>query len=734
MVVSPKTTVTVKASQKLDNLHFWSWGYGYLYKVKTRLIVNDKIIDEVATRTGFRKTRFGEGKIWLNDRVLQMKGYAQRTSNEWPGVGLSVPPWMSDFSNGLLLDHNANFFRWMHVTPWKQDVESCDRVGVIQVMPAGDAEKDAVGRWWGQRVELMRDAIIYFRNNPSILFYESGNESISKEHMLEMIAIRDKYDPYGGRAMGSREMLDIREAEWGGEMLYINKSEHHPMFATEYCRDEGLRKYWDEYSYPFHKEGAGPLHRGQDASIYNHNQDMFAVELIRRWYDYWRERPGTGRRVSSGGAKIIFSDTQTHRRGEENYRRSGVVDPLRIPKDGFFAHKVMWDGWVDTEKEHTYIMGHWNYSPDVVKPVYVVSTGDKVELFVNGKSKGFGKQDYRFLFTFEKIQWEEGMIEAVSYNEFGKELSRYSIKTVGEPERLKLTLIHGPEGLFADGADLAMIQVEVVDSNGNRCPLANNKISFDLQGPAEWRGGIAQAADNYVLAKALPVECGITRVLVRSTGKAGKITIKAEASGLVSDEVSLTSIPVKVENGLSKFFPSDKLASRFDRGETPLTPSYKNSKVDVRVKSAFAGVNSEEAVNSFDGNELSEWKNDGRLNTAWITYRLERKAEIDDICIKLTGWRKRSYPLEVFADDELIWSGDTEQSLGYIHLSVKPVRSDKITIRLKGAAKEADAFKQIVEVVEPSAGDLDLLRAKNGEKTNNELRIVEVGFLETINR
>lgn len=734
MIVNPKTTAIVKASQKLDNLHFWSWGYGYLYNVKTRLIVDNKVIDEVVTKTGFRKTRFGEGKVWLNDRVLQMKGYAQRTSNEWSGVGLSVPPWMSDFSNGLLLDHNANFFRWMHVTPWKQDVESCDRVGVIQVMPAGDAEKDAVGRWWGQRLELMRDAIIYFRNNPSILFYESGNESISKEHMLEMIAIRDKYDPYGGRAMGSREMLDIREAEWGGEMLYINKSEHHPMFATEYCRDEGLRKYWDEYSYPFHKEGAGPLYRGQDASIYNHNQDMFAVELVRRWYDYWRERPGTGRRVSSGGAKIIFSDTQTHRRGEENYRRSGVVDPLRIPKDGFFAHKVMWDGWVDTEKEHTYIMGHWNYSPDVVKPVYVVSTGDKVELFVNGKSKGFGKQDYRFLFTFEKVQWEKGMIEAVSYNESGKELSRCSVKTVGEPEKLKLTLMHGPEGLFADGADLALIQAEVVDSNGNRCPLANNMVSFNLQGPAEWRGGIAQAVDNYALAKALPVECGITRVLVRSTGKAGKITIKAEASRLVSDEVSLTSIPVKVENGLSEFFPGEKLASRFDRGETPLTPSYKDSKVDVRVKSAIAGVNSEEAINSFDSNELSEWKNDGRLSTAWITYQLERKAEIDDICIKLTGWRKRSYPLEVFADDELIWSGNTEQSLGYIHLPVKPVRSDRITIRLKGAAKEADAFKQIVEVVEPSAGDLDLLRAKNGEKTNNELRIVEVEFLETINR
>ena len=105
----------------------------------------------------------------------------------------------------------------------------------------------------------MRDAIIYNRNNPSILFYECGNESISREHMVEMKAIRDAYDPYCGRAIGSREMLDIDEAEYGGEMLYIHKSKKHPMWAMEYCRDEGLRKYCDEWSYPYHKEGDGPL-------------------------------------------------------------------------------------------------------------------------------------------------------------------------------------------------------------------------------------------------------------------------------------------------------------------------------------------------------------------------------------------------------------------------------------------------------------------------------------------
>jgi beta-galactosidase len=36
--------------------------------------------------------------------------------------------------------------------------------------------------------------------------------------------------------------------------------------AMEYSRDEGLRKYWDDFTAPFHKDGAGPLHKGQDAS------------------------------------------------------------------------------------------------------------------------------------------------------------------------------------------------------------------------------------------------------------------------------------------------------------------------------------------------------------------------------------------------------------------------------------------------------------------------------------
>lgn len=736
--IEPGMTATVHASASVANLHLWSWGYGYLYTVKT--VLKDergKVFDEVTTRTGFRKTRFGEGKVWLNDRVIQMKGYAQRTSNEWPAVGLSVPAWLSDYSNGLMVKSNANLVRWMHVTPWKQDVESCDRVGLIQAMPAGDAEKDVTGRRWEQRKELMRDAMIYNRNNPSIIFYECGNHGISREHMIEMRKLRDLYDPHGGRAIGSREMLNVDEADYGGEMLYINKSRHKPMWSMEYCRDEGVRKYWDEYSYPFHKEGAG---KGEYHSTvtntkkkinpepYNHNQDQLAVEMVRRWYDYWRERPGQGERVSSGGTKIIFSDSNTHHRGEENYRTSGVTDAMRIEKDAFFAHQVMWQGWVDTDKSQTYIIGHWNYKPGTVKPVYVVSNGDSVELLLNGRSLGKGKRSYNFLFTFDKVEWQPGSLVAVTYDEEGREASRYTLETAGEPARLRLTATENPDGFHADGADMALVQVEVVDKDGRRCPLDNRLVNFRLSGEGEWRGGIAQGKDNYILSRSLPVECGVNRALIRSTVKAGQIRLTASADGLPSASLNMRTVPVKTVNGCSEYLPQLSLKGSLDNGETPLTPSYTDHRQTVHVASATAGSDAASTVSSYDDNEMSSWKNDGQLSTAWITYTLEREAKIDDVCLKLNGWRRKSYPIEVCAGDKVIWSGNTDKSLGYIHLSISdPVEAKTITIRLKDSATEKDAFGAVTELAGGAANALE--KKKDGRNT---LNIIEADFTESL--
>lgn len=134
--LQPGETRTVSVSGKLHDAHFWSWGYGYLYTVKTLLKADDgSKIDDKIQRTGFRKTHFGNGMIQLNDRVMMVHGYAQRTTNEWPGLGIDVPAWLSDYSNHLMIESGGNMVRWMHVCPSKQDIESCDRVG----LPEGNA-------------------------------------------------------------------------------------------------------------------------------------------------------------------------------------------------------------------------------------------------------------------------------------------------------------------------------------------------------------------------------------------------------------------------------------------------------------------------------------------------------------------------------------------------------------------------------------------------------------------
>ncbi|MGE5520863.1 MAG: glycoside hydrolase family 2 protein [Candidatus Dadabacteria bacterium] len=722
------STKVLKASSVVKGLNFWSWGYGYLYNVITYLNINGKAADVVSTRTGFRKTEFKNGMFYLNDRVIMVHGYAQRTSNEWPAIGLSVPAWMSDYSNGLMVEGNGNLVRWMHITPWKQDVESCDRVGLMQAMPAGDAEGDVTGSRWEQRKAVMRDALIYNRNNPSIIFYESGNKGIREANMQDMKNIRDQYDPHGGRAIGSREMLDSRIAEYGGEMLYTNKSAHIPLWAMEYSRDEGSRKYWDDYTPPYHKDGAGPLYRGQPAPEYNRNMESHAVENVKRWYEFWNERPGTGKRVSCGGVNIIWSETNTHHRGEENYRRSGEVDALRIKKQNFYANQLMWDGWVNPAKDHIHIIGHWNYQPGITKDIYIVSTANKVELKVNGILQGKGHKSDGFLFTFQHIKYSPGTISAVGYDNKGKQVCTTSIKTIGKPAALRLTAVKRPTEFVADGHDLSLVEVEVVDAKGNRCPTALNMINYTLEGPAEWRGGIAIGRDNYILAKSFPVENGVNRFILRSTTTPGRITVKATSEGLASAMINLTTRPFTVNNGLASVLPSSGLPVNLQRGPTPETPSYKMTRTPLNIVGGTAGANADSVSLSYDDNERTDWVNDNKLGTAWIEYELERQATVSEITIKLNNFRSRVYPLIVTVDGKEAFNGVNKTNLGYYTIQCRPQKGKKVRIQLASSAKE----QQNNTGVEVSGKKLDDGVARDDSRAPGTLSILEVEIYEAL--
>ena len=91
-------------------------------------------------------------------------------------------------------------------------------------------------------------------------------------------------------------------------------------------------------------------------------------------------------------------------------------------------------------------------------------------------------------------------------------------------------------------------------------------------GEGQWIGSIGtQRADNYIGAMALPVACGVNRVLVRSTVHAGTITVYASADGLngVQQAVIKTNA-VDTE----RLMPALTLKGQLTLGETPLPPSY----------------------------------------------------------------------------------------------------------------------------------------------------------------
>lgn len=730
VTLAPGETRVVSASAALKGLNFWSWGYGYLYAVETALIENGTTVDQAVTRTGFRKTEFRDGMIFLNDRVMQVHGYAQRTSNEWPALGTNIPPWLSDFSNRLMVESGGNMMRWMHIAPARQDVESADRVGMPQAMPAGDAESDTSGRRWEQRVEVMRDAIVAFRNNPSILFYEGGNENISEAHMAELKAIRDQFDPHGGRAIGSREMLDSKVAEYGGEMLYINKSAGKPLWATEYSRDEGARLFQDDFTPPFHK----------DSPSYNRNQDSHAIEDVKRWNDYWQERPGGGDRVSSGGVNIIFSDSNTHFRGDNNYRRSGEVDAMRLPKQGFYAHQVMWDGWVDVEKPRTHVIGHWNYAPGTVKDVFVVSSANRVELALNGRPLATGTRSDGFLFTFPKVAWAPGTLTATGYDAKGAKVSTHVVETVGPAAKLRLTPHVGPQRWRADGADVALVDVEVVDAKGRRVPTALDMVQFSIDGPAEWRGGIAQGDadgkrgavevpaepakpagvdavtsfpgssrgdDNYILSQKLPVEGGVNRVAIRSTTKAGRVTLTARAAGLPAARLTLDVARPADDPGL--------LPVSLARGPTPATPSFKVRRTDIKPIAVTAGSSAANVERARDDDENTHWASEGGLANAWIEWRLDRPQTVDEIVLKLIGWRVRSYPLKITMDGQTVYEGLPDKTLGYATLPLKPIAGSRLRITLTAPTEDRDGFGKIIEITGARAGyDSGAEKVKSG--------------------
>ena len=285
--------------------------------------------------------------------------------------------------------------------------------------------------------------------------------------------------------------------------------------------------------------------------------------------------------------------------------------------------------------------------------------------------------------------------------------------------------ITSPLGWQADGADLALVQVEVVDAQGRRNPVALDTVTFDLNGPAEWRGGIAQGGDNnHVLAKALPLEGGVNRVLVRSASRAGKIVLNARAAGLGPARLVLSSQQVEIEGGLSTRLPGAGLPLHLERGPPPSTPSFTVSRVALPVTQVLADSNQADAAMAVDDDETTRWASKPGEGSPSITFKLARRVPLTEVTLELSGWRERSYPLQVFVDGKQVYSGVTPRSLGYVTLPLAENNGGDVRIALNGVADESKQI-QLTQVANQSIADTGASQTPQGV-----LSLVEAEFYQ----
>jgi beta-galactosidase len=453
----------------------------------------------------------------------------------------------------------------------------------------------------------MRASMILFRNDPSILFWEAGNTIVTPDQMTQMVALRKELDPNGGRVMGTRDndQADANKAltpmsEYYGVMIgqapqtdlvtgdgifrgySIARRDKAPLIESEDFRDEAGRNVWDDYSPPhFGFQPKSGTVGGRPLDSYHWNSETFCLAAAARYTSYVRNRidnPDPAHSKWSAYSSIYFTDSDADGRQQGSYvlRVSGKVDGVRLPKSLFYVERVM-----QNDKPDLHIIGHWNYPAGTKKTMYVAASHcDQVELFVNGKSIGVQNQPFQFvdnhrgparggtnsataqdtgfIYAFPDVVFSPGSIKAVATKD-GKVVAQQEIETAGDPAAIKLTVHTGPKGLQADGSDVALIDFEVVDSEGRRCPTDEARVDFAVDGPVIWRGGFNAALLNSTNNLYLNTEGGINRVAVRSTLEPGVITVTATRAGLKSATVHIRSHPVAIENGLTTAMPQ-KLA------------------------------------------------------------------------------------------------------------------------------------------------------------------------------
>jgi beta-galactosidase len=514
---------TTEAQHTLEvrNPLLWSVEQPNLYQLISTIEVQGVAVDTHETTFGIRTVQFDVDRgLVLNGQPVKIKGTCNHQDHA--GVGAALPDRIQYYRIERLKEMGSNGYRTSHNPPTPELLGACDRLGMMVMDETRMMSSSPEGLSQLERL-IRRD-----RNHPSVVIWSLGNEEPeqSTERGMHIVTtmkrLARRLDPTrvvtvaqnGGWGKGISSVVDVFGCNYHDKDIdsYRRDHPHQPMIGTETASTVSTRGIY-----------ANDKEKGY-VSAYDVNYPPWAT-TAENWWSIYDARP-----FIAGG----FAWTGFDYRGEPTpygwpciNSHFGIMDTCGFPKDNFFYYQAWWGA-----KPVLHLFPHWNWAGKEGQEIEVWchSNLDRVELFLNGQSRGSQNvaKDKHLMW---KVKYEPGAIEARGYKG-GEQVSTAKRETTGAPAAIRL---HPDRGhISADGADVSMVTVEVVDAQGRNVPLADNEVSFNVSGAGKLLGvgnGDPSSHESDRANKRRAFN-GLCMAIIQSSKQPGDIVVEASAAGL----------------------------------------------------------------------------------------------------------------------------------------------------------------------------------------------------------
>ena len=510
-------SATFTAGASLANPALWSPEAPNLYSAVVTIETGGKARDAERITFGVRDIRWDADKgFFLNGKSVKIKGTCNHQDHA--GVGAALPDRLQAYRIGVLKEMGSNAVRTSHNMPTPEWVEACDRMGMMMMCETRLMSANAEGM---AQLETM---IKRYRNSPSIILWSMGNEEWVMMYQPQGVPVVDdmmarahELDPTRMCTAAVNTAFQTHFPEQLDVMGFnYNLKEHDPYHA----KHPKQPSVGSETASTVSTRGIYSTDKLRNwVSAYDLNHTDWS-QLAEEWWKFYAAREWL-----SGG----FAWTGFDYRGEPTpygwpsiNSQFGIVDMCGFPKDNFFYYKAWWGA-----EPVLHLFPHWNWDQRDGEPisVWVHSNLDSVELFLNGKSQGSKKVEPLTHLEW-KVKYEPGVLEARG-SKGGRVVLTEKRETTGDPVAIRLTADRTE--INADGDDVSVLKVEVLDKEGRAIPTAANRISFRVAGEGALIG-VGNGDPNCQESDKEPRRSlfnGLAQVIVQSTREPGMITVEA---------------------------------------------------------------------------------------------------------------------------------------------------------------------------------------------------------------